>query len=105
MMAGLPLQGFPRAVDGKGGSDKCKRLEESDALQYQAASWLSLGAASTFTVSVDATRLGKPGEDTAVGFLFSPGAKLGCRLPPQVLSAVLGTAGVFNDHVAWHVLY
>ena len=91
---------FLRSVDGKGGSDKCKRWEESDALHYQAASWLSLGAASSFTVSVDATRLGKPGEDTEVGFLYSSEAKLGCWLPPQVLSAAMGTKGYFNDLMA-----
>jgi hypothetical protein len=83
---------FLRAVEGPQGADRCKRWEETDALHYQSASWMSFGGAGSITVSIDATRLGKPGEDTEVGFFYSAEARQGCWLPPQVLSLALRRA-------------
>eukprot|EP00971_Amphidinium_carterae_P352979 6492785-Amphidinium_carterae.2 len=71
-----------RAYDGINMDKKVSEWEDRDSLQYMLAGWM-LRANESFSLAVDASRLGKPAEETLVGIAVS-GRGEGVWLPPQV---------------------
>eukprot|EP00971_Amphidinium_carterae_P336241 6472491-Amphidinium_carterae.2 len=72
-----------RAHEGVNKDNKVADWEDKDSLLYMLAGWM-LPVGTSFSLAVDASRIGKPAEETLVGIALA-GSGEGIWLPPQVL--------------------
>eukprot|EP00971_Amphidinium_carterae_P344025 6484142-Amphidinium_carterae.2 len=70
-----------RAHEGVNKDNKVADWEDKDSLQYMLSGWM-VPTGTSFSLAVDASRLGKPAEETLVGIALA-GSGEGLWLPPQ----------------------
>lgn len=69
------------------GASSCAAVKwrSSEMSSYRAATLMAFDKDSSISVTVDATRLGRPARDVLAGFVYSVGKGVGAALPPQVV--------------------
>jgi hypothetical protein len=78
---------YMKAMGGDARQAGC--WQDGELLRYQASSWRAFARVQCVCLQLDGTRLGKPGEETYVGYAWSADTKVGVWLPPQVFSREL----------------
>eukprot|EP00971_Amphidinium_carterae_P083230 1647171-Amphidinium_carterae.2 len=74
---------YVRAVEGPDVCSKVSLWEDQHSSLYQLRGWM-MPQDITYSLAVDASRLGKPAEETLVGFAYARRTSEGVWLPPQV---------------------
>eukprot|EP00971_Amphidinium_carterae_P333549 6468332-Amphidinium_carterae.3 len=92
---------YVRAVEGPDACSKVSLWEDQHSTRYLLSGW-AMPEHVSYSVAIDASRLGKPAEETLVAFAYARDCSAGVWLPPQVsnLTAFLSLTHPFQKESA-----